>query len=388
MLKSWIFRKIVFPLNGNGQRPDTLRDAESQHLLRRDTVQIDLEPVRRELAGKSVLVTGAGGSIGSELCWHLSRLGISHLTMVERSEYHLYRLCQAFKEKSVTTLFTPILSDIRDERQIDRVFSKHCPYLVLHAAAYKHLPFIELFPEEAVKNNIFATRALAQFAEAHRVARFLMISTDKAVRPTSVMGVTKRVAEMVVQALDHQSQTKFMTVRFGNVLASDGSVTEKFKERIARRLPLPVTHPQAERFFITVTEAVKLSLLAGVMGNSAEIYMLEMGAPVRIIDLATDMIRLAGLRPGIDIPITYTGLRPGEKLSEELLREKEDVTRSIHAKILAVKSAPVEGVKLEVDLEALHHLVLAGDGEAIKAKLQEMVPDYRPHVGRISVLDV
>lgn len=373
----------------NGHYPSSLsRNVDGEHLLRRRVVQIDLGAVAREVAAKPVLITGAGGSIGSELCRQLSRLQVSELIMVDRSEHHLYRLCLALREEGATSTLTPILGDIRAEQEMYDVLQKHHPYLVIHAAAYKHLPFMELFPREAVKNNIFGTRTLAKLCVAQMVPRFLMISTDKAVRPTSVMGATKRVAEMVVQGLGQHFPTKFMTVRFGNVLWSEGSVTVTFHERLARGLPLLVTDPKAERYFITILEAVQLSLLAGVLGNGGSIYFLRMGQPVRITDLARDLIRLARLQPE-DIPIQYSGLRPGEKLSEDLLRDGEDVSHSvIHENILVAKSMPVEWPRLDADLDALFHVLVEAEADTVKRKLKELVPDYEPHLERVSVFNI
>ena len=323
-----------------------------------------------------ILITGAGGSIGSELCRQVAAFGPTRLVLVEQAENALFHIHRELVASHPALDLVPAIADITDASRMNRLFADHKPFMVLHAAAHKHVPMMEWNPGEAVRNNVFGTRICADLADRHGVERFVLISTDKAVRPTSVMGATKRVAELYLQGLAAESATKFVAVRFGNVLGSAGSVIPIFKEQIAAGGPVTVTHPDMERYFMTIPEASQLVLQAGVMGKGSEIFILDMGEPVKIVDLAEDLIRLSGLRPGEDIEVEFTGVRPGEKLFEELSAEQENADKTYHAKIFVGRIAPTPLAQILPLLGQLESELDRADGVRIKRVLRRLVPEF------------
>ncbi|GAB6064802.1 polysaccharide biosynthesis protein [Deferrisoma palaeochoriense] len=358
-----------------------LRDVNLEDLLGRDPVKLDTGRIAGYLAGRRVLVTGAGGSIGSEICRQVARFGPRRLILFEIAETPLHEIHLELQREFPGLDVVPVLADVRDRDQVGEVFEAYRPQVVFHAAAYKHVPMMEYHPAEAVKTNVFGTRNVAEAAEAAGVERFVMISTDKAVNPTNVMGASKRAAEMFVQAFDAESRTEYVTVRFGNVLGSNGSVVPLFQEQIRRGGPVTVTHPDVIRYFMTIPEASQLVLQAGSMGQGGEIFLLDMGEPVKIVHLAEELIRLSGLEPHEDIEIVFTGLRPGEKLFEELLIEGEGVKKTEHRKILVAAARTVPLKEMDRHLQELKFCVRKGEPELIVAKLREIVPEYRPNRG-------
>jgi FlaA1/EpsC-like NDP-sugar epimerase len=355
-----------------------LQDVRIEDLLGRDPVVLDAAAIAGVVRGRVVLVTGAGGSIGSELCRQVCRFGPARLVLVEQAENSLFHVHGALAEQHPGVPVAPYIADICDSRRLRTVFARERPHVVFHAAAHKHVPMMEWNPGEAIKNNVFGTKKVAELADAHGVERFVMISTDKAVNPTSVMGASKRAAEIYVQALSQRSKTHFVTVRFGNVLGSEGSVIPLFKAQIARGGPVTVTHPEMRRYFMTIPEACQLVLQAGAMGAGGEIFILDMGEPVRIVDLARDLIRLSGLSPDEDIEIKFTGVRPGEKLFEELAVDDENVDKTAHPKIYVGRFRPHPWGAVVRALEALHALTDAPDADEIRAAFAALVPEYRP----------
>jgi FlaA1/EpsC-like NDP-sugar epimerase len=355
----------------------SIRDVEIEDLLGRDPVKLDEEELRRFLVGSVVLVTGAGGSIGSELARQIARLGPRKLLLVERAEFALFEIEREIRRRWPDSQPVPIVGDIRDEPCMRRVFQEHHPQLVVHAAAHKHVPLMEGNPAEAVQNNVFGTECVGRMAGEYGAGTFVMISTDKAVRPTSVMGATKRVAEMIVQDLDRRYRTRFVAVRFGNVLGSAGSVIPIFREQIARGGPITVTHPEMVRYFMTIPEASQLVLQAGAIGKGGEIFVLDMGEPVRIVDLAREMIGLSGLKPDEDIEIVFTGVRPGEKLYEEVGTDEENVAPTTKEKILIGKIPPSAPESVGRALAKLARQVEIGEQDGIRRALAEVVPDAR-----------
>lgn len=355
-----------------------IREVDYRDLLGREPFHLDEQRIGAYIEGARVLVTGAGGSIGSELCRQICRFLPAALTLYERAETPLYEIDFELKRGYPGIDIIPMLADIRDRGQLERAFSACRPEVVFHAAAYKHVPMLELQPWKAVINNIQGTRNLIEICKRYGVARFVFVSTDKAVRPTNIMGATKRVAEMLVQSQNgcSLSPTRFMIVRFGNVLGSAGSVAPLFKKQIEQGGPVTVTHPEATRYFMTIPEASQLILQAGSMGEGGDIFILNMGTPVRIDDLARDLIRLAGLEPEVDIPITYIGLRPGEKLFEELVTEGEGITPTSHEKILVLRGKDCNLEVLNSKIDELIRMAYRYDGEDIKATLRDLVGDH------------
>lgn len=332
-----------------------IREVTISDLLRREPTRLDMDGIRGYVAGKRVLVTGGAGSIGSELCRQILALNPERLVVVDQSEFGVFTIQQELDLARTDSQRHYVVADIFDATAIERTFAEHRPQIVFHAAAYKHVPLLEDLPQEAIRNNVFGTKRIADTAAMFHVERFVMISTDKAVRPTSVMGSTKLLAEKYVQTVARRCATQFLTVRFGNVLNSAGSVVPTFRRQIEAGGPVTVTHPEIERFFMTIPEAVQLVLQAGAIGTSGDVMILDMGEPVKIVDLARDMIQLSGLRCPEDIDIVFTGLRPGEKLYEELFYESQDRVRRLHEKILSTspETATQETIARDLaDLEA------------------------------------
>jgi len=362
-----------------------LREINYQDLLRRPPVVLDHEGIGDYLTGKTVLVTGAGGSIGSELCRQLVRFRPSRLILLDAGEANLYQIQMELHHEWNFRDYDCVLGRVQDRRLMERVFSRHRPQVVFHAAAYKHVPMLEHNPWQAVENNILGSQVAMQLADAYGAERFVLVSTDKAVRPTNVMGASKRVAELILQSYK-ESRTRFMAVRFGNVLGSSGSVIPLFLRQIERGGPVTVTHPEVTRYFMTIPEAARLILQAGALGEGGEIFVLEMGTPVKIAQMAEDLIRLCGKRPGTDIEIVFTGLREGEKLYEELITQDEGITRTAHEKILVLRpnghgkhsSLSNPASRLEEQLQALYLQAKRLDGSAIRQTLQEIVPEFLP----------
>ncbi|HEX9051315.1 MAG TPA: nucleoside-diphosphate sugar epimerase/dehydratase, partial [Anaeromyxobacter sp.] len=353
-----------------------LRNVAIEDLLGRDPVQLDMDVISAEMKGHVVMVSGAGGSIGSEICRQVCRFEPAALLLVERAENNLFHIHRELAPLHPDVVLVPCVADVGDEARMTEIFQAHRPTVVFHAAAHKHVPMMEWNPGEAVKNNVVGTRRLADLADRHGVQRFVMISTDKAVNPTSVMGVSKRVAEIYVQALSQRSRTRFVTVRFGNVLGSAGSVIPIFQQQIADGGPVTVTHPEMKRYFMTIPEASQLVLEAGMMGAGGEIFILDMGEPVKIADLARDLITLSGLRPGEDIEIRFTGVRPGEKLFEELSVDAEKADTTGHPKIFVGHFRPHPWETVVRHIEELAELADAR-AERVRKKFREIVPEYR-----------
>ena len=355
-----------------------IRQVDLDDLLGREPIQLDNKNIQNYLAGKRVLITGAGGSIGSEICRQIAQFNPAKLILFENAETPLFRIEQELGKRFPQVPIVPIIGDVRNRSRVNVIFDQQQPQVVFHAAAYKHVPLMEINPAEAVNNNIQGTVLLADAADHYRVEKFVMVSTDKAVRPTNVMGTTKRIAEMYVQSLDKRSKTRFVTTRFGNVLGSNGSVIPTFKQQIAAGGPVTVTHPEVSRFFMTIPESVQLVLQAGSMGRGGEVYLFDMGEPVKIKTLAEQMIYLSGLQPYEDIDIEYIGLRPGEKLYEELLLDDEGVLPTPHKKICIAQSASPPHEELTEQIAALvaHAKVL--DYQAVGEGLKQLVPEYSP----------
>jgi FlaA1/EpsC-like NDP-sugar epimerase/lipopolysaccharide/colanic/teichoic acid biosynthesis glycosyltransferase len=354
-----------------------MHDVSIEDLLGRQPVHLHLTEVAEFLRSQHVLVTGAGGSIGSELARQVAGFGPACLTLLDHSENGLYYVHNELVAQYPSLTLHAVVADVRDAEAVEQAFTKYRPTVVFHAAAHKHVPLLETNPREAVLNNVVGTRNMLDAAERHWVSKFVLISTDKAVNPTSVMGATKRVCEMMMQSRSQRSHTRFAAVRFGNVLGSDGSVVPLFQRQIQRGGPLTVTHPEARRFFMTIPEAVRLVLQAGSMGRGGEVFLLDMGEQVRIDDLARQLIRMAGLREGEDIEIVYTGLRPGEKLYEELHSDAERMRITRHERIMVWDlDAPPEAELLE-DVDELETRARAGDASGVRLQLQRIVPEYR-----------
>lgn len=356
-----------------------LREVRIEDLLPRDPVppSLSLDDLTSEFQGKRVLVTGAGGSIGSELCRQLVRMNPDQLLLCERDETNLFEIHRELTQHRIEDVCVPLLVDITRSRDIERVFKDHRPQVVFHAAAYKHVPMMESFPEHAVHNNVFGTQRLANLAHEHKVERFVMISTDKAVRPTSVMGATKRMAELIIQNMAATSETSFSCVRFGNVLASRGSVVGIFRDQIKRGGPVTVTHPEATRYFMTIPEAANLVIQAATLGHEGDVFLLDMGEPVRILDLARLMIHLSGASED-RVPIKIIGTRPGEKLYEELRTDAERIEKTDLRKIFRCRPAPMDVERLDVALEKMQFMVKAVDRAGLRGCLRELGIDYNP----------
>ncbi|MHC4204850.1 MAG: polysaccharide biosynthesis protein [Planctomycetota bacterium] len=357
-------------------RVSQIRDVDINDLLGREAVKLDMDLIEAFARDKIILVTGAGGSIGSEMCRQLCNYNPKLLLLIEQAENPLFYIEREFCKKFTDVNIKAIVCNITDKVRVDEVFREYKPQVVIHAAAHKHVPLMELNAGEAVKNNIVGTQIVADAAGNYGAANFVMISTDKAVNPTSIMGSSKRIAEMYIQDLSRTSETHFVTVRFGNVLGSDGSVVPIFKKQIAEGGPVTVTHPEMKRYFMTVPEASQLVLQAASMGKGGEIFVLDMGQPVKIVDLARELITLSGFRPGEDIEMVFTGPRSGEKLFEELSIEGEDMQRTRHPKISIWKNIPMDRDSLRSGIDGLVAIAKTQAYDEIVRKIKELVPEY------------
>jgi FlaA1/EpsC-like NDP-sugar epimerase len=352
-----------------------IRNVSIEDLLGREELKLNIDEISDYIKNEVVLVTGGGGSIGSELCRQLARFEPKKLLILDIYENNAYDLQNELKYIYKGKLdFDVIIASVRDKARLNQIFNEYKPNVVFHAAAHKHVPLMESNPEEAIKNNIFGTLNLAQCADEIGVKKFVLISTDKAVNPTNVMGATKRMAEMIIQSLDKQSKTEFVAVRFGNVLGSNGSVIPLFKKQIAQGGPVTVTHPDITRYFMTIPEAAQLVIQAGAMASGGEIFVLDMGASVKIVDLARDVIRLSGYIPDVDIKIEYTGLRPGEKLYEELLLAEEGVKTTKHEHIFVAKPLDVNYNEMLTNIEAIEYCM--SDTDKLKHCLSIVIGTY------------
>ena len=362
-----------------------IRDVNYKDLLRREPVSLNIDKIAGYLKQKRVMVTGAGGSIGSELCRQIIRFQPEHLILFDAAEPNLYSVQMELKHLAGYQRYKTVLGSATDANLVDKVLGNYRPHVIFHAAAYKHVPMLERNPWQAVTNNILGTRVMVEKAMAHNTSHFVMVSTDKAVRPTNVMGASKRVCELIIQSFFGNSNSCMMAVRFGNVVGSSGSVIPLFREQMARGGPITVTHPEVTRFFMTISEATQLILQAGALGKGGETFILEMGTPIKIADMARDLIRLSGKEPETDIEIRFTGLRQGEKLHEELITEGEGIVNTDHKKIMVLKSGNHwNGYKTQAAYRAwlmdrineLSDLANRHDGCAIREKMKEIVPEY------------
>jgi FlaA1/EpsC-like NDP-sugar epimerase len=362
-----------------------LRDVSYEDLLGRPAVQLDVENIRQYVEGRTVLITGCGGSIGSELSRQVIRFQPKLIILLDASETNLFQIEMEFRHELDFSRSVAILGHVQDRSLMGAIFKKYSPHTVFHAAAYKHVPMLEKNPWEAVFNNIQGSQVVMEMALEHAVERFVLVSTDKAVRPTNVMGASKRITELLMQSLQGNG-TRFMAVRFGNVVGSSGSVIPLFRRQIEQGGPVKVTHPDVTRYFMTIPEAAQLIIQAGALGKGGEIFILEMGTPVKIAEMARDLIRLSGKEPDSGIEIIYTGLREGEKLYEELVTEGENIVPTGHAKITALRSGNLQGFGTHLEMknwlygkiEQLEGAALRRDGRSIKKKLQEIAPEYSP----------
>ncbi len=376
-LKAIPFRTMpgIYELIGGRVSVNRLRDVDITDLLRRDLTRINDELVGASISGKTVLVTGAGGSIGSELCRQIARWGPASLILLGHGENSIFEALIELREDYPSLPIRPVIADIRDFPRLMDVFSNHRPEIVFHAAAHKHVPLMEVNVNEAVTNNILGTRNVVNVCNQTDVKRLVMISTDKAIRPVNVMGATKRMAEMIVLDTARRTGKAFSVVRFGNVLGSRGSVVPLFKRQIARGGPVTVTHPEMKRYFMTIPEAVHLVLQASVMGDNAEVFVLNMGQQVRILDLAEDLIRLSGLQPGKDIEIVFTGIRPGEKLAEDLWDEGHTFVRTQHPDIYRLDAQDnLSGDSLRQSVDEMIRLSQEGDSTSVVSLMDELIP--------------
>ena len=363
-----------------------LRDISYEDLLGRPPVSLDVSVIRHYLDGKTVLITGCGGSIGSELCRQVIKFQPSFVIMLDASEENLFKIQTELQNEKYFQHYTAILGHVQNQHLLDDIFKKYKPQVVFHAAAYKHVPMLEKNPWEAVFNNILGSRMVMETSLRYGVERFVLVSTDKAVRPTNVMGTSKRITELIMQSLQGNG-TKFMAVRFGNVVGSSGSVIPLFRRQIEQGGPVTVTHPEVNRYFMTIPEASQLILQAGAMGEGGEIFILKMGTPVKIADMARDLIRLSGKEPDVDIKIVFTGLREGEKLYEELITVGEDILPTKHEKVMVLRSngyfsgactLPAAKEKLNKAIDELIRQANSHNNKNIKKKLKEIVPEYTP----------
>lgn len=353
-----------------------VRNVQIEDLLERSPIKLSNSEISEYIENKVVLVTGGGGSIGSELCRQIMKYKPQRLVIVDIYENNAYDLQMELNRKYPDNKPTVLIASVRDKRRLDDIFRKYRPYIVFHAAAHKHVPLMEVSPSEAIKNNVFGTLNVAMCADEFNVKRFVMISTDKAVNPTNIMGATKRMCEMIVQSMQKISNTEFVAVRFGNVLGSNGSVIPLFKRQIEEGGPVTVTHKDITRYFMTIPEAAQLVLQAASYAKGGEIFVLDMGKPVKIYDLAKNLIRLSGYTPGVDIKIEVTGLRPGEKLYEELLMNEEGLKKTQHSKIFIGSPIDISMEQLKPDLDLLSEAAVYNDAEKVKDIIERVVPTY------------
>jgi len=357
---------------------DNFRNVEIEDLLGREPIKLDNRNIGKLIKDKVVLVTGGGGSIGSELCRQIIKYNPERLVILDIYENNLYDIEQELKFNYPKIKIDAVVASVREKERLSEIFKEYKPYLVFHAAAHKHVPLMETSPLEAIKNNVFGTYNVVNCADEYNVKRFILISTDKAVNPTNIMGATKRLCEMIVQAKDKVSKTEYAAVRFGNVLGSNGSVVPLFKKQIANGGPVTVTHKDITRFFMTIPEAVSLVLQAMSGANGGEIFVLDMGEPVKIYDMALNLIKLSGLEPNVDIQIKITGLRPGEKLYEELLMAEEGLTQTKHDKIYIAEPMDIDMKKIENKLNILDKLLVDGTNNEQKEKIRKAMKDVVP----------
>jgi len=360
----------------------SIRNVSYLDLLGRDEIQLDITAIQNFIKSKRILITGAGGSIGSELVRQCFEYSPGSLVLLDNSEQNLFNIEQEVSFLKTKTLIRSVLANVRDKNLLHNAFQEYRPQVVIHAAAYKHVPMQELHPWSAVSTNVLGTLNLVQLSNQFNAEKFVLVSTDKAVHPVNIMGATKRLAEKVIQSVDlDTSNTEFLAVRFGNVIGSSGSVIPIFRDQIKRGGPITITHPEMSRYFMSITEASQLILQAGSMkANSGQIYLLDMGKPVRIKDMANDLIRLSGLEPDDDIPIIYTGLRPGEKLYEELISKEEKAQSTYHKKIMVLNNSSnnMPWNLMQREIQSLVDISLKFDTDQIKRKLQHLIPDYAP----------
>ncbi|MGN1029269.1 MAG: UDP-N-acetylglucosamine 4,6-dehydratase family protein, partial [Bacilli bacterium] len=354
-----------------------IKDVEIEDLLGRKPIELEMQGISNYIKNKTVLVTGGGGSIGSELCRQISKFNPNRLIIFDIYENNAYDIQNELRYKYPKLNLLVLIGSVRDKKRLEQVFDKYKPDIVFHAAAHKHVPLMEDSPMEAIKNNVFGTLNVVECADKYNSERFVLISTDKAVNPTNVMGATKRICEMIIQSYDKVSHTKFVAVRFGNVLGSNGSVIPLFKKQIAQGGPVTVTHKNIIRYFMTIPEATQLVLQAGAFAKGGEIFVLDMGEPVKIYDLAYDLIRLSGYEPNKDIKIKVTGLRPGEKLYEELLMSEEGLTNTSHKKIFVGKPIFSDLNILRKKIKDLKEIIDKDNKKELIPKIEEIVPTYR-----------
>jgi len=353
-----------------------LKSVGIEDLLERDPVILDNAGIHSEISGRTILVSGGGGSIGSELCRQIAKYGPKKLIILDNYENNSYTLYNELKRTTERLEVDVVIATIREKRRLERIFSAYKPDIVFHAAAHKHVSLMEFSPSEAVKNNVFGTLNMVECADKYKTGKFVLISTDKAVNPTNVMGATKRVCEMIIQAYQKRSDTEFVAVRFGNVLGSNGSVIPLFKKQIETGGPVTVTHEEVTRYFMTIPEAAQLVLQAEHLARGGEIFVLDMGKPVRIYDLAEKIIKLSGYTPNVDMKIEVIGLRPGEKLYEELLIDSEALNKTTHSKIFVEKLAFEATGKFYKDLEELRRITETGDRMIVKQRVAKIVGTY------------
>lgn len=376
----------LYELLGDEVSVSRIRDVKMEDLLNRESINLNIKKISGYIKGKKIMVTGGAGSIGKELSMQVCKFSPNELIILDHNENGLFYIEREIRKKYPKLKIHSIIADIRNREKMEKVFKNFQPEVVFHAAAHKHVPMMEYHPDEAVSNNIIGTKNLVELADKYAVNNFVMISTDKAINPTSVMGASKQVAEMIIKMYGRKSKTNFVAVRFGNVLASNGSIVPIFKKQIAEGGPVTVTDNEMKRYFMTISEASQLVIQAGGLGIGEEVFILEMGEPLKIVDLARNLIKLSGFAPDEDIKIKFTGIRPGEKLFEELMTEKERNRvpgESGHEKIFIAQTEDVKGDKLEKDIAELEVLAKDLDDEGIVRKLHEIVPTYKPNRGML-----